>query len=111
MNFLELELFSHTIGDYLALAPPVVVLGVLLGSLESTAFHVLFGRGDRSTLWYLVVGLVGFWLGHLAGEYIGAVLPTGGSPPCRGGFGGVRYLALHCGLRAKLIQFKVEELT
>ena len=78
MNFLELELFSHTIGDYLALAPPVVVLGFLLGSLESTAFHVLFGRGDRSTLWYLGVGLVGFWLGHFAGEYIGAVFPPVG---------------------------------
>lgn len=78
MNFLDLELFSHTIGDYLGLVPPVVVLGVLLGSLEAAAYHVLFGRGDRSTFWYLGVGLVGFWLGHFIGEYVGAVFPPVG---------------------------------
>lgn len=72
MDILEFELFSHTVADYLSLAPPVVLLGVLLGALESTAYHVLFGRGDRSTVWYLGVGLTGFWLGHFAGEYIGA---------------------------------------
>ena len=78
MNFLELELFSHTVADYLALAPPVVLLGLLLGALESTAYHVLFGRGDRTTVWYLAVGLAGFWLGHLAGDYIGAFFPPVG---------------------------------
>ena len=78
MNFLELELFSNTVSDYLALAPPALLLGFLLAGLESTAFHVLFGRGDRSTLWYLAVGIAGFWLGHLAAEYIGAVFrPVG----------------------------------
>ncbi len=75
MNFLEFELFSHTLADYLALVPPVVVLGFLLASLEAAAFHVLFGRGDRSTLWYLGVGLVGFWIGHFVAEYIGAFFP------------------------------------
>lgn len=75
MNFLDFEVFSYTIGDYLALVPPVVALGFLLGSLESAAYHVLFGRGDRTTFWYLGIGLAGFWLGHLAAEYIGAVFP------------------------------------
>lgn len=78
MNILELEIFSHTLRDYLALVPPALLLGFLLASLESVAFHVLFGRGDRSTLWYLAVGITGFWLGHLAAEYIGAVFqPVG----------------------------------
>ena len=75
MNFLELELFSHTVGEYLALAPPVLALGLLLGVVESTGYHVLFGRGDRSTLWYVGIGLVGFWLGHLAADSIGALFP------------------------------------
>ena len=78
MNFLELEVFSNTIGELLSLAPPVVVLGFLLGFLESTAYHVFFGRGDRTTFWYLGIGLVGFWMGHLAAEYIGAVFPPVG---------------------------------
>ena len=78
MNFLEIEVFSYTVGDYLALVPPVVALGVLLGSLESAAYHVFFGRGDRTTFWYLGIGLAGFWLGHFAAEYIGAVFPPVG---------------------------------
>jgi len=78
MNLLDVEIFSHTLGDYLALAPPVVVLGFLLASLESTAYHVFFGRGDRTTFWYLGIGLAGFWLGHFAAEYIGAVFPPVG---------------------------------
>lgn len=78
MNLLDVEIFSHTLGDYLALVPPVVALGFLLGSLESTAYHVFFGRGDRTTFWYLGIGLTGFWLGHLAAEYIGALFPPVG---------------------------------
>ena len=78
MNFLDLEVFSHTLGDYLALVPPVIVLGVLLGSLEAAAYHVFFGRGDRTTFWYLGIGLAGFWLGHVAAEYIGAIFPPVG---------------------------------
>lgn len=78
MNLLDVEIFSHTLGDYLALAPPVVVLGFLLASLESTAYHVFFGRGDRTTFWYLGIGLAGFWLGHFAAEYIGAIFPPVG---------------------------------
>jgi hypothetical protein len=75
MNFLELELFSHTIAEYIALAPPVVVLGFLLGGVEAAAFHVLFGRGDRSTLWYVGLGQIGFWIGHFAADYIGSFFP------------------------------------
>ena len=55
MNLLDVEIFSHTLGDYLALVPPVVALGFLLGSLESTAYHVFFGGATarRSGTWAL----------------------------------------------------------
>lgn len=75
MNFLDLEVFSYTIGDLISLVPPVVALGVLLGILEAAAYHVFFGRGDRTTFWYLGIGLAGFWLGHFAAEYVGAIFP------------------------------------
>ena len=78
MSFLQLEIFSHTVSDYLALVPPVVALGFLLGSVEAAAYHVFFGRGDRSTLWYLGLGLIGFWLGHVAADYVGAFFPPVG---------------------------------
>ena len=81
MNILDLEILSHTLRDYLALVPPALLLGFLLAGFESVAYHVLFGRGDRSTLWYLGIGCVGFWLGHLAAAYVGAVFQPVGTLP------------------------------
>lgn len=57
--------------------PPDVLLIVVFGSVCGALFHVVFrGRRLRQLLTTLVVGILGFALGHVVGRFVGLDLPT-----------------------------------
>lgn len=44
---------------------PTILLGLILGALYGTAFHFWRGGGFGRLLLYIILSLIGFWLGHL----------------------------------------------
>ncbi|MCB0165682.1 MAG: hypothetical protein KDI79_15735 [Anaerolineae bacterium] len=51
--------------------PPFVLLGLLLGSLYGTIFHLWRGKSLRDFLIYLVAGIIGFGAGQGLGMALG----------------------------------------
>ena len=51
--------------------PPFVLLGLLLGSLYGTIFHLWRGKSLRDFLIYLVAGIIGFGFGQGLGMALG----------------------------------------
>jgi uncharacterized membrane protein YeaQ/YmgE (transglycosylase-associated protein family) len=55
---------------------PTLFLGLVLSTLYGSAFHFWRGGNAGRLLLYLVLAWVGFWLGHLIGNYLGVSFDT-----------------------------------
>jgi len=56
--------------------PPPVLLSFLIAGIYGALFHLWRGRSFRELPFYLGVALVGFALGHLAGNAVGLEIFT-----------------------------------
>ena len=71
--------------DAFLLIPPQVYLGFLFATVTTFVFHALFGRSNRSGLFYWPFGLIFFAGGALAATPLGATyLMIGGLPVLAG---------------------------
>ena len=52
---------------------PAVLFGFLIATLFGAAFHVWKGGGVGRLILYVVLSWIGFWAGHLLGNYMGLV--------------------------------------
>lgn len=50
---------------------PTLFLGLILSTLYGSIFHLWRGGNAGRIFLYLVLSWVGFWLGHLIGNYLG----------------------------------------
>ena len=50
---------------------PSLLLAIVLSTLYGAGFHLVVGGGSRRMLFYLVAGWIGFFIGHLAGNWFG----------------------------------------
>ncbi|GAB4578405.1 MAG: hypothetical protein Fur0022_11400 [Anaerolineales bacterium] len=50
---------------------PTLLLGSLLGALLGTAFHFFRGGSGWRWLLYVVLSLIGFWIGHFLTVLLG----------------------------------------
>lgn len=48
---------------------PSLLFGILISSFYGVAFHVWRGGGVGRFILYLILSWIGFWTGHLIGEY------------------------------------------
>ena len=49
---------------------PTLFLGLVLSTLYGALFHLWRGGNAGRLLLYLVLAWIGFWLGHLIGNYL-----------------------------------------
>lgn len=49
---------------------PTLFLGLILSTLYGSIFHLWRGGNAGRVFLYLVLAWVGFWLGHLIGNYL-----------------------------------------
>jgi hypothetical protein len=50
---------------------PIILFGIVLSTLFGAAFHVWRGGGINRLILYLILGWLGFWIGHFAGNLLG----------------------------------------
>jgi len=50
---------------------PVLLFGIVISTLLGAAFHLWRGGGAGKLLLYLLLGWLGFWGGHIAGNLLG----------------------------------------
>jgi len=50
---------------------PAIVLGVVVSTIYSSAFHLWRGGGAGRYFTFLILGWIGFWLGHFIGAQFG----------------------------------------
>jgi uncharacterized membrane protein YeaQ/YmgE (transglycosylase-associated protein family) len=50
---------------------PTLLFGFLISTLMGAVFHLLRGGGAGRLLLYLILGWVGFWVGHFLASYFG----------------------------------------
>ncbi len=50
---------------------PAFLFGVLVSTLMGAAFHLWKGGGRGRLILYVILGWVGFWVGHVLGNSIG----------------------------------------
>jgi hypothetical protein len=48
---------------------PSMVLGIVIGAALGCAFHFWRGGNFKWLVLYNLLGIIGFWIGHLAAEY------------------------------------------
>ncbi|MBI5032539.1 MAG: hypothetical protein HZB51_18595 [Chloroflexi bacterium] len=53
---------------------PSLVLAFLLASVYGLVFYLIFGHGWLRLIAYLVLGIVGFFLGQLLANFVGLAL-------------------------------------
>jgi len=51
---------------------PTIFLGLVLSTLYGALFHLWRGGNAGRLLLYLILAWIGFWLGHLVGNYLNA---------------------------------------
>ena len=74
--------------EALLLIPPPVFLGFVLATFTTFIFHALFGRRDRSGLFYWPFGVGGFAAGAVVATPLGATYLLVGGLPLLGGIAG-----------------------
>ena len=74
--------------DVLFLIPPPVVLGFILATFTTFIFHALFGRRDRSGLFYRPFGGGGIAAGAIVSTPLGTTYLLVGGLPLLGGIAG-----------------------
>lgn len=52
-----------------------LVLGFIIALGFSALFHLIFGGSSAQLLAYILLSVVGFWLGHLLGQWLNITLP------------------------------------
>ena len=50
---------------------PSLIIGIVIASLYGAVFHLYRGCGVGHLLTYLIMALIGFWVGHFLGNMIG----------------------------------------
>lgn len=50
---------------------PALILGILVSTLMGAAAHLLVGGQPWKLVLFLILGWIGFWGGHLLGDYLG----------------------------------------
>ncbi len=55
---------------------PALVLGIVLSTLFGAAFHLWRGGGPGRLILYLILGWVGFWVGHGLAAYFKLTIGT-----------------------------------
>jgi len=50
---------------------PGVLFGILVAALLGAVFHLWKNGGLMRLLFYMGLSLVGFWIGHILGNYLG----------------------------------------
>ncbi len=50
---------------------PAILLGILLSTLYGSVFHLFRGGGTSRLILYIVLALIGFWVGQLLASYFG----------------------------------------
>ena len=53
------------------MSTPVLIFGLVISTLFGAAFHLWRGGGSGRLLLYLILGWLGFWLGHVVGNLLG----------------------------------------
>jgi hypothetical protein len=53
---------------------PVLVLGIVLSTFYGAAFHLWRGGGPGRLFLYLILGWIGFWVGHALAAYFNLTL-------------------------------------
>ena len=43
---------------------PAAVLSLIIGSIYSAMFHLLYGKTIKELVTFIIAGIVGFWLGQ-----------------------------------------------
>jgi hypothetical protein len=52
------------------MSTPVLIFGLVISTLFGAAFHLWRGGGSGRLLLYLILGWLGFWIGHFAGNLL-----------------------------------------
>jgi hypothetical protein len=47
---------------------PALLFGIVISTLYGAAFHLWRGGNSGRLILYLILGWVGFWIGHIAGN-------------------------------------------
>ena len=55
---------------------PTLFLGLVLSTLYGSLFHIWRGGNAGRLLYYLVLAWIGFWLGHLIGNFLNVSFDT-----------------------------------
>jgi hypothetical protein len=50
---------------------PSILIGVIISSLYGVGFHLWRGGGLGRLIIYIILAWIGFWVGHLIGNYLG----------------------------------------
>ena len=58
---------------------PTLIFGIAISSLVAAAFHLLRGGNLGRLIFYLLIGWVGFWVGHFLGMYFNITIGSLGS--------------------------------
>lgn len=74
--------------DVFLVIPPPVVLGFVLSTFATFIFHALFGRQERSGVFYWPFGVGGFAVGAIVSTPLGATYLLVGGLPVLGGLAG-----------------------
>lgn len=51
------------------MAPPTLLLGLIISILYGSLFHLWRGGGPGRLLYFLILSVLGFWIGHLLANY------------------------------------------
>jgi len=45
---------------------PVTILSLVIGSIYSAVFHLIYGNRIKDLAVFIIAGIIGFWLGQIA---------------------------------------------
>lgn len=48
---------------------PSILIGIIISSLYGVVFHLWRGGGIGRLIFYIILAWIGFWIGHIVGNY------------------------------------------
>jgi uncharacterized membrane protein YeaQ/YmgE (transglycosylase-associated protein family) len=58
------------------MSPPTLLLGLIISILYGSLFHLWRGGGPGRLLYYLVLSVLGFWVGHFLASHFALSFDT-----------------------------------
>ena len=53
-----------------SMTTPILLFGIVISTLYGAGFHLWRGGGISRLVLYLIIGWLGFWIGHFAGNLL-----------------------------------------